>query len=313
MLNRLFQLPGLDAPMFISIEELFLIVLVIVDDWYHRKGRQLLQRTVGHKPEFSDSEMLTLMLAIDFFEFTSERRYRAFIQANYLGLFPKLLDQSQFNRRARSLRYLLNELRKDWATELDVHFENQFLLDTTPVIAVGYRRDKSHCDFRGSAAYGYCSARRLKYFGYKLVMVTTLNGTPYGFELVSANTDEREAADEVLDRLPSGNDVWSDKGFLGEEWQAQWAKQGVHVWTAKRKNQHDQNPIEFDRLLNSVRERIEGAFDILKEGGRSVEHTLAHSIEGLCSRIITKIASVTLRLFLRRFFGIDVLTYTVKA
>ena len=65
---------------------------------------------MGVAPTFSDSEMLTLMVAIDFFEFTSERHYHAFIQANYLDLFPHLLDQSQYNRRARSLRFLLNAL-----------------------------------------------------------------------------------------------------------------------------------------------------------------------------------------------------------
>lgn len=298
--------------MYISIADLLLITFVLVDDWYQRKGMRLLGRTVGSKPEFSDSEMLTLMLAIDFFEFTSERRFVAFLWANYGALFPKLLDQSQYNRRARSLRYLLNELRKDWAAELGVQFEQHFLLDTTPVIAVGYRRDKSQSDFRGSADYGYCSARRLKYFGYKLVMLTTLDGTPYAFELVPAHTDERDAADEILDTLPPNSNAWSDKGFLGEEWQADWSRQDVHVWTTKRENQRVQNPPEFDRLLNSVRERVEGAFDILKEGGRSVEHTLAHTVEGLCSRIIAKIASVTFRLFLRRFVGIDVLTYTVS-
>lgn len=299
--------------MYIPIADLMLVTLVLVDDWYQRKGARLLGRTVGSKPEFSDSEMLTLMLAIDFFEFTSERRFVAFVRANYLVLFPKLLDQSQFNRRARSLRYLLNELRQDWAAELGVHLEQHFLLDTTPVIAVGYRRNKRHSDFRGSAEYGYCAARRLKYFGYKLVMLTTLEGTPYGFELVPANTDERDAADEILDRLPPDSTVWSDKGFIGTDWQAGWAEQGTHVWTTKRENQHVQNPPAFDRLLNSVRERVEGAFDILKEGGRSVEHTLAHTIDGLCTRIIAKIAGVTLRLFLRRFFGIDTLTYTVSA
>ena len=298
--------------MYISIADLMLVTFCLVDDWYQRKGARLLGRTVGSKPEFSDSEMLTLILAMDFFEFTSERRFVAFIRANYLVLFPKLLSQSQYNRRARSLRYLLNELRKDWAAELRVQFERHFLLDTTPIIAVGYRRDKNHSDFRGSAEYGYCAARRLRYFGYKLVMLTTLDGTPYGFELVPANTDERVAADEVLDTLPPDSDVWSDKGFLDKDWQAQWAEQGIRVWTAKRQNQRDQNPAEFDRLLNSVRERIEGAFDILKEGGRSVEHTLAHTVGGLCTRIIAKIASVTLRLFLRRFFGIDVLTYTIS-
>ena len=179
----------------ISIPDLMLVTLVLVDDWYRRKGARWLGRTVGSRPEFSDSEMLTLMLAIDFFEFTSERRYVEFVRANYLALFPKLLDQSQYNRRARSLRYLLNELRKDWAAELGVPFERHFLLDTTPVMVVGYRRDKIHSDFRGSAAYGYCAARRLKYFGYKLVMLTTLNGTPFAFELVPANTDARDAAE----------------------------------------------------------------------------------------------------------------------
>ena len=148
---------------------------------------------------------------------------------------------------------------------------------------------------------------------FKLVMVTTLDGTPYSFELVPAHTDERDAADELLDTLPPQSHVWSDKGFIGAAWQAEWAHQGVYVWTAKRRNQHDQNPPESDRLLNRVRERIEGAFDILKEGGRSVEHTLAHTIDGLCARIIAKISSVTLRLFLRRFFGIDTVTYTANA
>lgn len=296
----------------ISIEDLFLVTLVLVDDWYESKGKYILNRTVGVKPTFSDSEMLTLMLAIDFFEFSSERRYHAFIKANYLKLFPKLLNQSEYNRRARSLRYLLNELRKEWATALGVQWEKQFLLDTTPVVVVGYRRDKSHSDFRCSADYGYCAARRMKYFGYKLIMLTTLDGTPYSFELIPANTDERDAADEILDTLPWGSNAWSDKGFIDEDWQSEWQKQGVFVWTAKRENQKQQNSPEFDQLLNRVRERIEGAFDILKEGGRSVEKTLAITVEGLCSRVIAKISCVTFRLFLRKFFSIDVLTYTAN-
>ena len=299
--------------MAISIDELLLVVFCLVDDWYQRKGARLLGRTVGAKPTFSDSELLTMMLAIDFFEFTSERRFVAFLRANYLALFPQLLDQSQYNRRARSLRDLLNALREDWATDLGVQFERHFLLDTTPVIAMGYRRDKRHSDFRGSAEYGYCAARQLHYFGYKLVMLTTLDGTPYAFELVPADTDERDAADEILDTLPPDSNAWSDKGFIDAEWQADWAEHAVHVWTTKRKNQKAQNPPEFDRLLNRVRARIEGAFDILKEGGRSVEHTLARTVDGLCTRVIAKIAGGILRLYLRRFFGIDVLTYTVNA
>ena len=148
--------------MYISIADLLLVTFVLVDDWYQHKGVRWLGRTVGSKPEFSDSEMLTLMLAIDFFEFTSERRFVAFIRANDLALFPQLLEQSQYHRRARSLRYLLNALRQDWAADLGVQFEPHCLLDTTPVVAVGYRRDKRHSDFRNSAEDGSSAARRLK-------------------------------------------------------------------------------------------------------------------------------------------------------
>ncbi len=53
--------------MYISIADLMLVTFVLVDNWYQRKGARWLGRTIGSKPEFSDSEMLTLMLAIDFF------------------------------------------------------------------------------------------------------------------------------------------------------------------------------------------------------------------------------------------------------
>lgn len=154
-----------------------------------------------------------------------------------------------------------------------MQFEQHFLLDTTPVIAVGYRRDKSHSDFRGSAEYGYCSARKLKYFGYKLVVLTTLDGTPYAFELVPANTDERDAADEILDSLPPDSNVWYDKGFIGEEWQADWSRQ-------------------------------------VSMSGRPSAKTKRSRIPANSSA--SSIASVN-ALYLRRFFACDVLTYTVVA
>jgi len=299
--------------MLIGIEELMLVTFVLVDDWYNQVGKNLLNRTVGSKPDFSDSELLTIMLSMDFFEFSSERRYVAFLRANYRHLFPEMLTQSQYNRRARSLRLLLNELRKSWASDLGVQFENHFLLDTTPVIAVGYRRNKRHSQFRGSADYGYCAARRMHYFGYKFVLLSTLKGIPYAFELVPANTDEREAADQILEYLPPYSNVWSDKGFIGEDWQSLWFEDAlIHIWTTKRENQKQQNPKVFDQLLNRVRDRIETVNDLLKEGGRTIEHTLAHTVSGMVSRIIAKITSLTFRIYLRKFFGIDTLTYTVN-
>lgn len=293
----------------IDTETLLTTIYVLVDDWYQAKGHKLLKGKPGAKPEFSDSEVITLMLAMDFIPFPGETQFLGFMRANYVALFPKLLTQSQFNRRARGLRLLIEEVRREWIVQLGVLEETQFLLDTKPVPVVGYRRSKRRSDFAGSASYGYCVSRKMHYFGYKLVTITTLEGLPVICELVPANVDEREAAEAVLFYL-SNCDIFGDKGFIGEEWQALIRQQtGNRIWTVKRTNQHVQNPVAFDALLNSIRERIEGVFNEIQNTGRNLERLLAKTIVGLCTRVIAKLASYVLKLLLRRDFGIDVQTF----
>ena len=216
-------------------------------------------------------------------------------------------------RRARGLRLVEEELRRSWLVAWGVMNETYFLFDTKPVPVVGYQRSKRHSQFAGSAAYGYCESRKLHYFGYKLVTMTTLAGLPVVCELVPANLDEREAAEAMLFYLHNC-DLFGDKGFIGQEWQARMRHlTGNRIWTVKRTNQHDQNPAPFDALLCRVRERIEGTFNAIQNTGRNLERLLAKNIVGLCTRIIAKIASHALKLLLRRDFGIDVQTFVFSS
>jgi len=94
-----------------------------------------------------------------------------------------------------------------------------------------------------------------------------LTGIPVVYDLVAANTEERAAAEAVIDRIANA-DLIGDKGFLGVEWQAQMLEQtGNTITTPKRKNQKIQHPDGFECLLNSVRERIEGVFHELQNTG----------------------------------------------
>jgi len=284
-------------------------ILVLVDDWYISKGYLLLQGKPGSKPEFSDSEVLTLMLAQDFIPYPGETQYVGYIRANYQREFPKLVDQSQYNRRARSLRRLVEMLRREWLVQLGVDDPKQLLVDTKPIPVLGYKRRKSHSDFAGSAGYGHCAARNLNYFGYKLVMLTTLDGLPLIYDLVPANTDEREAAEVVLQRV-TDCDIFGDRGFIGDAWQADIRQHtGNRLWTPKRANQSLQNPPEFDRLLGSVREHIEGTFHCIQNTGRNIERLLAKTVDGLCTRVILKVTCLVLKHLLRRRFAIDVQSF----
>lgn len=295
----------------ISVNDLLTIIFVLVDDWYQAKGKDLLKGKPGAKPEFTDSEVITLMLAQDFIPYPSETQYLGHIRANYLALFPKLLDQSQFNRRARALRLIVEELRRYWIIQKGWHLENRFLLDTKPIPVVGYKRNKRHSQFAGNANYGFCASRNLHYFGYKLVVITSLSGIPMVYDLVPANADERQAAETVIDHF-SFCDIFADKGFLGLKWQTQIFEQTNNlIWTPRRSNQSYQNDRKLDRWLSSVRERIEGVFHEIQNTGRNIERLLAKTVLGLCTRIIAKMTSHLLRHLLLTDFNVKVQTFEV--
>ena len=294
----------------IPISEILLYIFVLVDDWYQEYAGTYRQGRPGQKPEFRDSEVMSIMLAMDFIPFPSERQFVEYVRANYLALFPKLLDQSQFNRRARAVAPLLEEFRQHWLLRLGATMTNSGLLDTKPVPVVGYRRSKKHSDFYGSATYGYCASKKMHYFGYKLVAISTLEGLPLLYDLVPANTDERKAAETLLDKL-SGFGLFADKGFLGEDWQADIRQRTRNqIWTPKRKNQAKQQSKAFECWLNGLRLRIEGLFNEIQNIGKNLERLMAKTVVGLCTRIVAKMTSHLLKYILRYNFGIDILTFS---
>jgi hypothetical protein len=255
----------------ITISDIMTIIFVLVDDWYQAEGVKLLRGKPGKKPEFTDSEIITLMLAQDYIPYPSETQYVEFIRANHLDLFPKLVDQSQFNRRARALRLLVEQLRRYWITQKGWNCQTCYLMDTKPVPVLSYKRNKKYSDFLGKAGYGVCISRNLKYFGFKLIAISTIRGIPVLYDLVPANSDERLAAEAIIDQL-SGCDLFTDKGFIGLEWQTQIFDQTNNlIWTPRRSNQYVQNIRALDRWLSNIRERIEGVFHEIQNTGRNIE------------------------------------------
>ena len=295
--------------MYIDAETLITTVYFVVDNWYLTEGCKYLRGKAGKKPEFTDSEMISFMILKEFLQFKAELKFLGFMRGNYSDMFPDIVDQSQFNRRSRALRLILDELRCHFADELGAQLASLYVLDTEAIPVVGYRRSKKNSDFLGSAEYGYCASKKLHYWGYKCIMLVTADGTPVAFELVPANTDERDAAEEVLPAANPGSVALGDKGFIDEERQEDWKKRyGVTVYTFKRKNQHKQNPPMVQQLLNENRRQIETTFSSLDRVEGLEDHG-AKTVLGLVTRTIAKVTAYTFRKYLLSFHGIDVLTF----
>jgi hypothetical protein len=121
----------------------------IVDDWYQAHGQQWLAHKPGAKASFSDSEVITLSLAQHWCGFATERAWLRFIAANYHPLFPGLLSQSEFNRRARNLCWLTNALRRWVVQQLDAYAAEYRLIDGT----------RSRCGIGAVTGAGICCCR----------------------------------------------------------------------------------------------------------------------------------------------------------
>jgi len=66
--------------------------------WYQHNAPRLLAGKAGKKPLFSDSEVMTLSLAQHWRGINEEREFLRFVKNNHLPLFPRRIDQSQFNQ-----------------------------------------------------------------------------------------------------------------------------------------------------------------------------------------------------------------------
>lgn len=297
--------------MYIDTITLIITIYYLVDNWYLTEGYKYLIDKPGRKPEFTDSEMITFIILKEFLQCKSERKFLGFMHGNYIDMFPNMVDQAQFNRRSRALRLVLDKLRSHFADSFGAQLSSLYVLDTEPVPVVGYKRPKAKSDFLGSAEYGYCKSKSLHYWGYKCVMLVTADGIPVAFELVPANTDERDAAEEVLPAANPGSIILGDKGFIDEERQEAWEEHyGVSVCTFKRKNQHKQNPPLIQVLLKENREQIETTFSSI-DRVEGLENQGAKTVLGLVSRTIAKITTYIFRKYLLRFLGIDVLTFQI--
>lgn len=276
-------------------------MFVLIDDIWHVLAP--FYTRPGPHPECSDSELLTMAIVGECREWDKETNLLSEWQG-YRHLFPVIPERSRFNRRRRNLMGALNHIRQMVLHVLDVAQDGQCVIDSLPIPVVQFHLvPASTGDWAAhGATFGYCATKKQTIYGYRLHLLITVGGAIIDFELTSANADERDAAQDMLERRHDLL-VLGDKGYikaaLAEEL---WERCRIHLQTLPRSNQHEQLPVEVRRLINQVRQIIETVNGQLTEQFR-IETNHAHSFWGLCARLYTKLTAHTLCIYLNRLLG----------
>ena len=140
-------------------------LFTIVDDVM--KGSAMIQDALkrpGPAPRLTDSELVTIAVYQELIGEPREDHFFRLHQASLLTFFPGLNERSRYNRRKRYLWSVILAVRISLQIVLDaLQCEETAVVDSAPVPCVGYKRSKANSDFAGTADYGVCSSKAMKY------------------------------------------------------------------------------------------------------------------------------------------------------
>jgi hypothetical protein len=270
----------------------FLVSLyVLVDDWW-KTNHSWEPPKSGRPVVLTDSEVITLAILAQWPRWRSERDFWRFARSHLRQYFPKLVSQSQFNRRVRALEPEMCLLQRAFARELCGPSAVYRVLDTTLIPAIVRVRASRNGLFAGQATFGRCRSKTEWVYGFKVALSVSPEGIITAFFLAPAACDERPIGDALIARDRHGAYL-ADKGFSSVEWEKRWSDlYGVLVAATPKENSKRAWPEADRRWASSKRQIIEGVIDQLKDFF-ALERHRAKTLGGLLVRLSAKIAAYT--------------------
>jgi hypothetical protein len=213
----------------------------------------------GRPPAVTDAELVCLAVAQVLLRFDDERHWLRAAPTRVGHLFPRLLGQAEYNQRLKGAAPLMEATLRWLADHTPGSAELLRLMDATPVPCGQSVVTAKRSDLFGYAGYGYCPSHSRWYWGCKLMLIVTCDGTLTGFGLANPKLiGEREQARTMLNDRPANRPaprtaIVTDKGLSGDGTETFFASPGLGLDLIRPARQ-DERPRSFP---NWLRQRVE--------------------------------------------------------
>jgi hypothetical protein len=252
------------------------------------------RRGPGGPPAVTSAELVCIAVAQVLLRFDDERHWLRIAPRLIGHLFPRLLAQSEYNERLKSLAPLMEAALRWLADATPGSAEMLRLMDATPVPCGQSVITAKRSGLYGWAGYGYCPSHSRWYWGSKLLIICTCDGTVTGFGLANPKLyGEREQARQLLEQQPAnrpvpGTAVVTDKGLSGEETEAFFAGDGLRLVLIRPARKDEKEPRNFP---NWLRQRVEAIIWTLKNQ-LGLEHHGGRVPAGLWARVVQRLLAL---------------------
>lgn len=247
-----------------------------------------------NKPKMSDCEIISLSLCSEALSIDSENLFWKKLKVEYALDFPHLIDRSNYNKRRRRLQHYIHLLNEKIAQPFN-EFEDVFIVDSIPIPIVQLAREKRSkiCkdNFETAPDKGYSAVSKSYYYGYKLHLSTTLNGTFMSMDISKASVHDVHFLNNIKRSGMNNATLLGDKGYLSAQYQIDLFEScNIQLKTPLRSNQNDYQKYPF--IFRKCRKRIETLFSQLCDQFL-LKRNYAKSFIGLLTRIKSKTCALT--------------------
>ncbi|HWD43132.1 MAG TPA: hypothetical protein VHM23_05315 [Actinomycetota bacterium] len=157
----------------------------------------------GRPAAVTDAELVCLAVAQVLLRFNDEHHWLRAAPSRVGHLFPRLLSQPEYNRRLRKVAWLLEAALRWLADHTPATAELLRLLDGTPVTCGRSRTTAKRSELAGWAGYGHDTSHHCFYWGARLLLICTPEGTVTGFGLANPKlVGERQVVAGLLHQVP---------------------------------------------------------------------------------------------------------------
>lgn len=281
-------------------EHFIITVYCLVCQYYQEIVQNQPLRRRGFPPALTDAEVITMEICGEYFGRNEDEAIYEYFHTHYGAWFPELKDRTVFVRQAANLWQVKALIQQRLTVVSEQAADPVQPIDTLPLPVCVYTRSQRDRCFKPEADYGYCAAKNLHYYGFKLGLRISRDGMIIHYPLLPARLHDVQLLGDLLDGFEGV--APADKGFIDAFRQQALANIGIEVVTPARKNMLVKPPISIQRICRRLRKRVETVGSQLTERF-GIARTRAHDLWHYQHRLIRKILAHTVYVFINLQMG----------
>ena len=189
-----------------------IMVYCLVCEHYQSVISQHPIRQRGFPPALTDEEVITIEICGEYFGLSKDEDIYDYFRSHYQQFFPKLRERTGFVRQAANL-WAVKAVMQQRLTQISGQAADTVqVIDTLPLPVCTYTRSGRDRCFKPEADYGYCAAKDMKFYGFKLGLRISRAGMIIDYPLLPARPHDSQLLDDLIAGFEGV--VPADKGFV---------------------------------------------------------------------------------------------------